>query len=164
MDRLRSQVASLESGPELLKLRALAGPAATLTTDLDVVLTRYDALRSAISPVVTVAAVGIGAVAAVVLLMTGGLLAARRHSELALLRSRGGSLRGIGGRLLAETAVTAVPRRLSVCCSPLPPSAGPGCGPRSSGPQPSPYWSVLPCRWVRPSFTADRSCTAPATT
>ncbi|WP_433916720.1 FtsX-like permease family protein [Streptomyces sp. NBC_01744] len=109
VDRLRSQVASLESGPELLKLRALAGPAATLTTDLDVVLTRYDALRSAISPVVTVAAVGIGAVAAVVLLMTGGLLAARRHSELALLRSRGGSLRGIGGRLLAETAVTAVP-------------------------------------------------------
>lgn len=109
VDRLRSRVASLESGPELLKLRALAGPAATLTTDLDVVLTRYDALRSAISPVVTVAAVGIGAVAAVVLLMTGGLFAARRHSELALLRSRGGSLRGIGGRLLAETAVTAVP-------------------------------------------------------
>ena len=109
VDRLRSRVASLESGPELLKLRALAGPAATLTTDLDVVLNRYDALRSAISPVVTVAAVGIGAVAAVVLLMTGGLLAARRHGELALLRSRGGSLRGIGGRLLAETAVTVVP-------------------------------------------------------
>ncbi|MCX4535057.1 ABC transporter permease [Streptomyces sp. NBC_00841] len=109
VDRLRSRVASLESGPELLKLRALAGPAATLTTDLDGVLTGYDAMRSAISPVVTVAAVGIGAVAAVVLLMTGGLLAARRHSELALLRSRGGSLRGIGGRLLAETAVTTVP-------------------------------------------------------
>ncbi|MET8329144.1 FtsX-like permease family protein [Streptomyces sp. NPDC005181] len=109
VDRLRSRVASLESGPELLKLRALAGPTATLTTDLDVVLARYDALRSAISPVVTVAAVGIGAVAAVVLLMTGGLLAARRRSELALLRSRGGSLRGIGGRLLAETAVTTVP-------------------------------------------------------
>ncbi|MFF0048636.1 FtsX-like permease family protein [Streptomyces sp. NPDC005498] len=109
VDRLRSRVASLESGPELLKLRALAGPAATLTTDLDVVLNRYDALRSAISPVVTVAAVGIGAVAAVVLLMTGGLLAARRHGELALMRSRGGSLRGIGGRLLAETAVTVVP-------------------------------------------------------
>jgi putative ABC transport system permease protein len=109
VDRLRSRVASLESGPELLKLRALAGPAATLTTGLDDVLTGYDAMRSAISPVVTVAAVGIGAVAAVVLLMTGGLLAARRHSELALLRSRGGSLRGIGGRLLAETAVTTVP-------------------------------------------------------
>ncbi|MFE7705248.1 FtsX-like permease family protein [Streptomyces sp. NPDC057486] len=109
VDRLRSRVASLESGPELLKLRALAGPAATLTTGLDDVLTEYDAMRSAISPVVTVAAVGIGAVAAVVLLMTGGLLAARRHSELALLRSRGGSLRGIGGRLLAETAVTTVP-------------------------------------------------------
>jgi putative ABC transport system permease protein len=109
VDRLRSRVASLENGPELLKLRALAGPAATLTTGLDDVLTGYDAMRSAISPVVTVAAVGIGAVAAVVLLMTGGLLAARRHSELALLRSRGGSLRGIGGRLLAETAVTTVP-------------------------------------------------------
>ncbi|MFD4690675.1 FtsX-like permease family protein [Streptomyces sp. NPDC058463] len=107
--RLRDAVASLENGPELLKLRALAGPNTTLTTDLDAILDAYTSMRAAISPVVTVAAVGIGAVAAVVLLMTGGLIGARRHGELALLRSRGGSLRGIGGRLLAETAVSVLP-------------------------------------------------------
>ncbi|WP_406395253.1 FtsX-like permease family protein [Streptomyces sp. NBC_00887] len=107
--RLRDAVASLENGPELLELRTLAGPNTTLTTDLDAILDAYTSMRAAISPVVTVAAVGIGAVAAVVLLMTGGLIGARRHGELALLRSRGGSLRGIGGRLLAETAVAVLP-------------------------------------------------------
>ncbi|MGW1227656.1 ABC transporter permease [Streptomyces sp. NPDC002530] len=107
--RLRTAVASLEGGPGLLAMRDVAGATATLATDLDEVLTAYDGMRSAIEPVVTVAAVGIGAVAVVVLLMTGGLLASRRHNELALLRARGGSLKGIGGRLLAETAVTAVP-------------------------------------------------------
>ncbi|MFG2589270.1 FtsX-like permease family protein [Streptomyces sp. NPDC048438] len=107
--RLRDAVAGLENGPALLKLRALVGPNTTLTTDLDAILDAYTAMRAAIGPVVTVAAVGIGAVAAVVLLMTGGLIGARRHHELALLRSRGGSLRGIGGRLLAETAVAVLP-------------------------------------------------------
>ncbi|MFF2325658.1 MULTISPECIES: ABC transporter permease [unclassified Streptomyces] len=106
---LRSSVASLKGGPGLVKLRTVAGQTAALTTGLDEILTRYDTLRTAIDPIVTVAAVGIGAVAAVVLLMTGGLIGGRRRSELALLRSRGGSMRGIGGRLLAETAVIAVP-------------------------------------------------------
>ncbi|THA78369.1 ABC transporter permease [Streptomyces sp. A0642] len=107
--RLRTAVASLEGGPGLLKMRRVAGDTVTVTTDLDEILTAYDGMRAAIKPVVTVAAVGIGAVAAVVLLMTGGLMAGRRHAELALLRARGGSLAGIGGRLLGETAVTAVP-------------------------------------------------------
>ncbi|MET7341908.1 ABC transporter permease [Streptomyces sp. NPDC005547] len=107
--RLRTAIASLEGGPGLLAMRELAGDTVTVTTDLDEVLAAYEDMRAAIEPVVTVAAVGIGAVAAVVLLMTGGLVAGRRHAELALLRARGASLTGIGGRLLAETAVTAVP-------------------------------------------------------
>ncbi len=41
--------------------------------------------------------------------MTGGLAAGRRHAELALLRARGASLRGVAGRLLAETAAVALP-------------------------------------------------------
>ncbi|WP_328910210.1 ABC transporter permease [Streptomyces sp. NBC_00234] len=106
---LQDAVASLERGPELLKLRDIAGPTATLTTDLDEILLSYEAMRSAISPVVAVAAVGIGAVAGVVLLMTGGLTASRRHSELSLLRSRGASLAGIGRRLFGEAAVTVLP-------------------------------------------------------
>ncbi|MEU6012555.1 FtsX-like permease family protein [Streptomyces sp. NPDC047515] len=106
---LRSSIASMEGGPGLVDMRGVAGENATLKTDLDTILSRYDTLREAIGPVVTVAAVGIGAVAAVVVLMTIGLTAGRRRGELALLRARGGSLRGIGGRLLAETVVTTVP-------------------------------------------------------
>ncbi|MFI9582024.1 ABC transporter permease [Streptomyces sp. NPDC052236] len=108
-EALSEQVASLSRGPGLLSVREAAGSNAALRTNLTAVIASYTSLRSAIAPVVAVAAVGIGAVAAVVLAMTGGLIAARRRAELALLRSRGGSLRGIGGRLLAETAVVAVP-------------------------------------------------------
>ncbi|MGW2088970.1 FtsX-like permease family protein [Streptomyces sp. NPDC001880] len=106
---LRSAVASLESGPGLVRLRAMAGDNAAFRTELDRILAGYDTLRTAIEPVVTVAAVGVGAVAAVVLLMTAGLIGGRRREELALLRARGGSLAGLSGRLLAETAVVAVP-------------------------------------------------------
>ncbi|MDQ1010715.1 putative ABC transport system permease protein [Streptomyces sp. V4I23] len=107
--RLTSRVASLEDGPDLLRLKEAVDNNAELTTDLDGILASYGSMRSAIAPVVAVAAIGVGAVATVVVLMTGGLFAARRRSEIALLRSRGGSLRGIGGRLLAETAVVTVP-------------------------------------------------------
>ncbi|MEV5197754.1 FtsX-like permease family protein [Streptomyces sp. NPDC053720] len=106
---LRSALASLESGPGLVRLRAMAGDNASFRTELDQILAGYDTLRTAIEPVVVVAAVGVGAVAAVVLLMTAGLIGGRRREELALLRARGGSLAGLGGRLLAETAVVAVP-------------------------------------------------------
>ncbi|MFI1221458.1 MULTISPECIES: FtsX-like permease family protein [unclassified Streptomyces] len=107
--RLTSVIASLESGPGLLEVREIAGGTATVATGLGHLVESNARMRDAISPVITVAALGIGSVAAVVLLMTGALLAGRRRSELALMRSRGGSLRGIGGRLLAETAVTVLP-------------------------------------------------------
>ncbi|WP_340380859.1 FtsX-like permease family protein [Streptomyces sp. SS7] len=102
-------VASLEGGPGLLRLRVAAGPTAALSTGLEQVVLAGTAVRDAIAPVVAVAAFGIAAVAVVVLVMSAGLAAARRERELALLRARGGSLRGIAGRLLGETAVVAVP-------------------------------------------------------
>ncbi|MGW6463511.1 ABC transporter permease [Streptomyces rubiginosohelvolus] len=108
-DRLTAVVNSLESGPGLLKVRAIAGDTAEVLTGLGHIVQANARMRDAISPVIAVAALGIGSVAAVVLVMTGALTAARRKAELALMRSRGGSLRGIGGRLLAETAVTVVP-------------------------------------------------------
>ncbi|MCQ1578161.1 ABC transporter permease [Streptomyces parvus] len=108
-DRLTSVIASLESGPGLLKVRAIAGDTAAVLTGLGHIVRDNARMRDAISPVIAVAALGIGSVAAVVLVMTGALIAARRKAELALMRSRGGSLRGIGGRLLAETSVTVVP-------------------------------------------------------
>ncbi|MGW0612128.1 ABC transporter permease [Streptomyces sp. NPDC002788] len=102
-------VASLEDGPGLVRMRGAAGPTAQLTTGLEQVVGSYTRTRDAITPVVAVAVFGIAAVALVVLVMSGGLAAARRDAELALLRARGGSLRGIAGRLLAETALPAVP-------------------------------------------------------
>ncbi|MFI8517087.1 FtsX-like permease family protein [Streptomyces sp. NPDC085481] len=108
-DRLSAALDSATSGPDLVRLRGELGPNGAFETSLDDVVDGYRGMRDAIAPVVAVAAFGIGAVAAVVLAMTGGLFTARRHAELALLRSRGGSLPGIGGRLLGETAVVAVP-------------------------------------------------------
>lgn len=107
--RLSAAVASLAGGPDLVKVRETVGRTGAVATGLDEIVAGYRGMRAAIAPVVAVAAVGIGAVAAVVLAMTGGLFAARRSAELALLRSRGGSLAGIGVRLLGETAVLALP-------------------------------------------------------
>ncbi|MFJ6069440.1 FtsX-like permease family protein [Streptomyces sp. NPDC093065] len=109
LDGLASAVASLESGPGLQRLHSTVSPLADATTGLDEVLTTYGRLRGDIGPLVAVAASGSGTVAAVVLLMAGGLAGDRRRAELALLRARGASVRGMAGRLLAETAVVAVP-------------------------------------------------------
>jgi putative ABC transport system permease protein len=109
LSRLEAAVADLETGPALQRIRETTGPDAWASTDLDEILTGYAGLRSAIGPLVSVAALGTGTVAVVVLLMAGGLAADRRRPELALLRARGGSLPGIAGRLFAETAVVAVP-------------------------------------------------------
>ncbi|QCD55333.1 ABC transporter permease [Streptomyces hawaiiensis] len=102
-------VASLEDGPGLVRMRGAAGPTAQLSTGLEQVVASYGQTRDAITPVVAVAVFGITAIAFVVLVMSGGLAAARRDGELALLRARGGSLHGIAGRLLAENAVPALP-------------------------------------------------------
>lgn len=116
---LRSAIASLEGGPALREVRReIDGPSIELselngstevTTDLDDVLISYGRLRDSVAPLVAVAAFGTGTVAAVVLLMAGGLTADRRRAELALLRARGASLRGLTARLFAETAAVAVP-------------------------------------------------------
>ena len=109
LSRLTSAVASFDAGPLLQRARTAASAPVETETALDEVFAEYTGLRSAIGPLVAVAAFGTGTVAAVVLLMAGGLAADRRGGELTLLRARGGSLRGVTGRLLAETAVVAVP-------------------------------------------------------
>ncbi|MET9303825.1 ABC transporter permease [Streptomyces cellulosae] len=109
LDELTSVIASLEGGPLLERVTATVSPHLDVSTDLDDVLGGYEGLWSAIGPLVAVAAFGTGTVAAVVLCMAGGLAAERRRAELTLLRARGASLRGLAGRLLAETAVVAVP-------------------------------------------------------
>ncbi|CAL9533159.1 ABC transporter permease [Streptomyces sp. enrichment culture] len=109
VSRLQTAVAATESGPVLQRVREETSSAVSARTDLDEVLIHYEQLRAAIGPLVSVAAFGTGTVATVVLLMAGGLAAGRRRAELTLLRARGGSLTGLGGRLLAETAVVALP-------------------------------------------------------
>ncbi|MGA5449470.1 FtsX-like permease family protein [Streptomyces umbrinus] len=109
LSRLGSAVASLESGPGLVKVRGSTDADTGVSTDLDEVLASYAQLRSGVRPLVSVAAFGTGAVAVVVLLMAGRLTADRRRTELALLRARGASLRGLTRRLVTETAVVALP-------------------------------------------------------
>ncbi|MFF4251692.1 FtsX-like permease family protein [Streptomyces sp. NPDC001663] len=109
LERLRSAVASLEGGPAMQEMRSVTDPSTDVSTGLDDVLTAYTGLRGGVRPLVAVAAFGTGTVAAVVLLMAGGLTADRRRTELALLRARGASLRGLTARLLAETTVIALP-------------------------------------------------------
>ncbi|MET8806784.1 FtsX-like permease family protein [Streptomyces sp. NPDC004546] len=109
LDRLKSSVAALESGPALRRARAVTDVDTDISTGLDDTLGSFAELRSGIAPLVSVAAAGTGTVVAVVLFMTGGLAADRRRAELALLRARGVSLPALAGRLLAETAGVAVP-------------------------------------------------------
>ncbi|MFF2021099.1 FtsX-like permease family protein [Streptomyces sp. NPDC058171] len=109
LDRVQAALASTVNGTALLDARRAIDVNTVADTELDEVLTAYGKLRDGVLPLVAVAASGTGTVALVVLLMAGGLAAGRRRAELTVLRARGASLRGLGGRLLAETAVVAVP-------------------------------------------------------
>ncbi|MFE3073802.1 FtsX-like permease family protein [Streptomyces sp. NPDC059247] len=132
-EALTAALDSATGGPDLVKMREVVGPTGAMTTELDAIVDSYRSMRDAITPVVAVAVFGIGAVAAVVLAMTGGLFVGRRDHELGLIRSRGASLTGIGARLLGETSAVAVPAAaLALGLAVLtvrPPAAGPGAGP-----------------------------------
>ncbi|MFB7742416.1 FtsX-like permease family protein [Streptomyces sp. NPDC056132] len=106
---VKASLASLQSGPALSRLHTVYAASSSSYTELDQVLRSYQTVRDSIDPVVAVAGFGTATVAAVVLLMAGGLAASRRAAELALLRARGGALRQIAGRLLAESTVVVVP-------------------------------------------------------
>ncbi|MCF1594812.1 ABC transporter permease [Streptomyces muensis] len=109
LDRLASAVAALETGPGLQRMREVVDGDLDAQTHLDEVLANHARLRSGIDSLLLLAAVGTGSLALIVLAMAGGVAADRRHAELALLRARGASLSGLALRLLAETAVVAVP-------------------------------------------------------
>lgn len=108
-EALRNAVASVEDGPVRARLGEVFSPDLFVESGLDDVLLGVERTLAALDPVVAVAAFGVAGVAGVVLLMAGGLVAARRQDELALLRARGGSVAGVAGRLLGETAVPVLP-------------------------------------------------------
>lgn len=102
-------LSALQEGPGFERLAMRTGAGLDISSGVSGLLGSYRGVREAVTPVVAVAAFGVGAVAAVVLGMSGGLALSRRRAELALLRSRGGSLRGIAVRLLAENAAAVLP-------------------------------------------------------
>ncbi|MFI0719938.1 FtsX-like permease family protein [Streptomyces sp. NPDC021224] len=107
---LRDELASFGNGPLATDLAAATGSSSLhAVAGISGVLTAFDADRGAAHPLVLIAAVGVGTTALAVLLMAAGLAADRRRREIALLRSRGGSLRGIFARLTAETTAAALP-------------------------------------------------------
>jgi putative ABC transport system permease protein len=106
---IQDLLSSLSSGPLSVKLQTTSGAQLRTSNALGIVLSGFLDQRDATSPLVLVAAIGVGTTALAVLLMAGGLAAERRRGELTLLRSRGGSLRGVSGRLAAETAAATVP-------------------------------------------------------
>ncbi|MET9349494.1 FtsX-like permease family protein [Streptomyces termitum] len=112
IEPLAGALDSTAGGPVLLKIREIVGENGRMATGLDDVVAATVSTRDAISPVVAVAVFGIGAVAVVVIAMTGGLFLSRREVELTLLRARGASLPGLGGRLLGETAAVVAPAAL----------------------------------------------------
>ncbi|WP_328913588.1 MULTISPECIES: ABC transporter permease [unclassified Streptomyces] len=109
---LQEELSSLDTGPASVALRK-ADPGVRTEAGVGTVLDAFAKDRRAVAPMVLVAAVGVGTTALAVLLMAGGLAAERRRGEIALLRSRGGSLRGILRRLAGETAAAAVPGGLA---------------------------------------------------
>ncbi|WP_319210004.1 FtsX-like permease family protein [Streptomyces sp. ME02-8801-2C] len=109
LDGLVSAVTAFGSGPGVQRLREVVDPRLETQTNLGEILADHARLRSGIDPLLLLAAVGTGSLAVIVLAMAGGVAADRRRAELALLRARGASLPGLALRLLAETAVVAVP-------------------------------------------------------
>ncbi|MDX2709962.1 ABC transporter permease, partial [Streptomyces sp. PA03-6a] len=106
---LSDRMAALISGPDGAHLQAKQRGLHVEEQGLGELLGPFVAERTAAQPLVLVAAVGVGTVGAVVLLMAAGLSAARRRAEFTLLRARGISMGALTGRLLAEGAVVAVP-------------------------------------------------------
>ncbi|OKH91381.1 hypothetical protein AB852_31960 [Streptomyces uncialis] len=109
LSALQAAVTATVDGGGLLEVRRATDVNTAARTELDDVLIAHQKLSAGITPLITVAATGTATVALVVLLMSGGLAAGRRHAEFTVLRARGASLRALGGRLFAETAVVAVP-------------------------------------------------------
>ncbi|MER6691745.1 hypothetical protein [Streptomyces minutiscleroticus] len=108
---LRDRLAALRAGPDVVRLRE-GGRHHGLTVEengLATLLEPFERERRAARPLVTIAAVSVGTVAGTVLLVSAGLQATRRRSELALLRARGAGLPGLAAGLCAESAVAALP-------------------------------------------------------
>lgn len=112
-DRLAAtakEIASYVAGPTANELSRRSGRSDLLiTSELPRLFAQAQARRQAAAPLTAIGPAGAGGVALVVLLLAAALTADRRAAELRLLHARGGSRRGIIGRLLGESALTVLP-------------------------------------------------------
>lgn len=108
---LLDRLSSLSGGPDAERAREVTGaPGFTVAQDGPAtLLAPFASERAAASPLVLVATLGVGTVAGVVLLMAGGLGAARRRTEVQLMRVRGSGRAMLFLRLLGENALIVLP-------------------------------------------------------
>jgi len=81
------------------------GPAASAGTSLDTVLSRFDDQMRAVRALLGVVQAGLLATLLGLVVLAARLAVDRRRAEFVLLRARGGAVRTIGGRALAESIV-----------------------------------------------------------
>lgn len=94
-------VAQLHTDPALARVH--------VSTRLPDLLEEYQRLAASARAVIAIGAVAILALLAGLLLLAAHLIASRRRAEWELVRARGGSLAGLGGRLATEGAWVLLP-------------------------------------------------------
>jgi len=99
---LATELAALEASPALL---GAPGPAPTVTSGLDHVLTQVRERVAGTWAQATVLLAGLASATVLVLLVAAELLARRRSAALRIVRARGGSLAVVAGRYGAESVV-----------------------------------------------------------
>ncbi|EST35288.1 hypothetical protein N566_17760, partial [Streptomycetaceae bacterium MP113-05] len=112
---LVTQLTSLDSGPSATRLTEDAGVRITIGEELGSLLLDFEGERATVAPLLAMATTGVATAAGAVLLLWGILSAERRRDEWDLIRSRGGSVPGLAGRLLAENAVPGLPAAAAGC-------------------------------------------------
>lgn len=104
------EVAAYVGGPTASALRSTTQRSdLRITSRLPDLFKQAEARQQAVEPLAAIGPAGVAGVAAVVFCLAAALTGDRRESELRLLLARGGSPRGIVGRLLGEGAVTVLP-------------------------------------------------------
>ncbi|MFI5671629.1 FtsX-like permease family protein [Streptomyces sp. NPDC051704] len=104
------EIASYVGGPTASALRGSTRRSdLRITSRLPELFKQAEARQQAVAPLAAIGPAGVAGVAAVVFCLAAALTGDRRESELRLLLARGGSPRGIVGRLLGEGAVTVLP-------------------------------------------------------
>ncbi|MDT0377645.1 FtsX-like permease family protein [Streptomyces sp. DSM 42041] len=106
---LADGLTSLARGPEATALAREAGAPVTVDESLGTLLGGFARDRSAVAPLLAMAAAGVLTTALVVVLLWSVLAAGQRRDELVLLRARGGSLHGLVRWSLAETVACGLP-------------------------------------------------------